>query len=360
MRAWQQSVRRMAAIAKIELIRLVKDRASLSLVLAVPAVQMILFGYTVNLNPRDVRLAVTTTCLDVAPRIDDVVGATGYFHLPVQRMDATALTREVQSGRMSVGLECRGAELPRIVVDGSDPAAVRPAVYALQSAILRMAASEALDPASAQLDVQWLYDAGTHNAWFLAPGLIGVIVMISMLMLGAMSVVREREQGTWEGLLATPASALDALVGKLSPYVAIAAIQAITVTWSAHWLFDLPLRGDLGALFGTSALLAFAHLVLGFAFSSLATTQLQAIQAAVFFYLPSMLLSGFMFPFSGMPLWAQFIGNMLPLTHFVRAARGVLLKGYGIGEITAEIHAITIFSIVAVVTALCAYRRRLD
>jgi ABC-2 type transport system permease protein len=256
-------------------------------------------------------------------------------------------------------VQCSRDELPRIVVDGSDPAAVRPAALALQAALLRTAAVNLLGRAPPKIDIDWLYNNGTQTSWSLAPGLSGVVVMISMLMLGALTVVGEREQGTWEGLLATPATAADALVGKLSPYVVIAVVQAASVVWSAHWLFEVPIRGDLAGLMCLSAVFAIAHLILGFALSSLAVTQLQAIQAAVFFYLPSMLLSGFMFPFSGMPVWAQSIGNVLPLTHFVRAARGVLLKGYGVADIAKEFRAIVAFALVAGAIAIFAYRRRL-
>jgi ABC-2 type transport system permease protein len=179
-------------------------------------------------------------------------------------------------------------------------------------------------------------------------------------MLGALTLVRERERGSWETLLATPVDAVDALVGKLAPYVLIGAVQAAVVIGVARLLFALPVTGPLWALLAAVPVYAGAHLILGFALSALAESQMQAIQGAVFFYLPSMLLSGFMFPFQGMPAWARIIGEALPLTHFVRAARGVLLKGEGAGLVAAEMWPVAAFALVATAAALVAYRRRLD
>ena len=184
--------------------------------------------------------------------------------------------------------------------------------------------------------------------------------MISMLMLGALTLVRERERGSWETLLATPVDAVDALIGKLSPYVIISVLQAASVIAIAHVLFDLPVAGNVWALLLAVPVYAAAHLILGFAFSALAENQMQAVQGAVFFYLPSMVLSGFMFPFQGMPTWAQAIGEWLPLTHFVRATRGVLLKGQGFSLVVSEMLPVMMFALVATVVALAAYRFRLD
>jgi ABC-2 type transport system permease protein len=181
-----------------------------------------------------------------------------------------------------------------------------------------------------------------------------------MLMLGALTLVRERERGSWESLLATPVDALDALIGKLSPYVVIGAAQGAVVVGLAQVLFGLPVSGGIWALFGATPVYAAANLLLGFAFSALAESQMQAMQGAVFFYLPSMLLSGFMFPFQGMPGWARAIGEVLPLTHFVRATRGVLLKGEGGALIGYEMWPVALFALGAAALALAAYRRRLD
>jgi ABC-2 type transport system permease protein len=213
--------------------------------------------------------------------------------------------------------------------------------------------------APSRSEVQWLYNPDARTAWSLAPGLVGVVVMITMLMLGALTLVREREQGSWEGLLATPVTALDALLGKLSPYVIVAVAQAAIVIALANVLFHMPTRGNVTVLLLASAVFGLAHLTLGFALSAVAYSQIQAIQAAVFFYLPSMLLSGFMFPFEGMPAWARSLGNALPLTHFVRSARGVLLKGYGASEVMTEMWPVAVFALASAGVAIASYRRRL-
>jgi ABC-2 type transport system permease protein len=205
-----------------------------------------------------------------------------------------------------------------------------------------------------------LYNPEGKSSWAIAPGLAGVVVMISMLMLGALTLVREREQGSWESLLATPVDALDALVGKLSPYLLLGVAQAAIVILVAHALLEVPVRGAIAALLVSTLLLAAAHLVLGFALSALAESQMQAIQGAVFFYLPSILLSGFMFPFLSMPRWAQLVGEALPLTHFVRAARGVLLRGESATFVWQEMRYLIPFIFMAGAAAVVCYRRRLN
>jgi ABC-2 type transport system permease protein len=245
-------------------------------------------------------------------------------------------------------------------VDATDPGAVRPALAALETAYWQKRATTFSLDDRPSVDVEWLYNPQRRTAWTIVPGLVGVIVMISMLMLGALTLVRERERGSWESLLATPVDALDALVGKLSPYIVIGTVQGVVAVGLAQLLFDLPARGGLWALLAAAPVYATANLILGFAFSALAESQMQAMQGAVFFYLPSMLLSGFMFPFRGMPGWARGIGEVLPLTHFVRAARGVLLKGQDTALVAREMWPVALFGLAAAALALAAYRRRID
>jgi ABC-2 type transport system permease protein len=237
---------------------------------------------------------------------------------------------------------------------------VRPALAALENVYWRHAAQLYAIGSVSAASVEWLYNPEGRTAWTIVPGLAGVIAMISMLMLGALTLVRERERGSWETLLATPVDAVDALIGKLWPYIFIGTVQAAVVICIARLLFNLPVTGNLWALLVAMPLYSAAHLILGFAFSALAESQLQAIQGAVFFYLPSMLLSGFMFPFLGMPAWARGIGETLPLTHFVRATRGVLLKGEGGSLVAREMAPVAMFTLVAAALALAAYRRRID
>jgi ABC-2 type transport system permease protein len=355
----RQRSRRMLAVARVESLRLVRDRTSISLILVVPAVQILLFGYAVNLEPKNITLAISRTLPVSDDWLRNSIHETGFFTVIADGLAPNAAIRSVSEGTALVAMEIGDADA-KLVADMSDPAAVRPAVLALQAAILINATNAALGDAMPRISTQWLYNPDGRSAWAIAPGLTGVVVMISMLMLGALTLVREREQGSWESLLATPVDALDALVGKLAPYLLLGVTQAVIVIYVAHGVLDVPLRGAVAALLLAALLLAAAHLVLGFALSALAETQLQALQGAVFFYLPSMLLSGFMFPFSSMPRWAQGIGEALPLTHFVRTARGVLLRGESSHFVWQEMRSVVVFTVIAGTAAAIFYRRRLQ
>jgi ABC-2 type transport system permease protein len=365
---WRR-IARVLAVARVEILHLIHDRIIISLILLVPAIQIVLFGYAVNLDPRHVPIAIAGDHGRATNQVDHVIGETGYFTILADGLKPGAAEQMVIQGNALVGIELPprersdgGASVgePKIVVDATDPAAVRPALAALENVYWRHAAQlYAIGPVSAA-SVEWLYNPEGRTAWTIVPGLAGVIAMISMLMLGALTLVRERERGSWETLLATPVDAVDALIGKLWPYIIIGTVQAAVVICIARLLFNLPVTGNLWALLVAMPLYSAAHLILGFAFSALAESQLQAIQGAVFFYLPSMLLSGFMFPFLGMPAWARGIGETLPLTHFVRATRGVLLKGEGGSLVAREMAPVAMFTLVAAALALAAYRRRID
>ena len=370
MTALPRRLRRWLAVARLETLHLMRDRPTLSLIFVVPAIQIVLFGYTVNLDPRAVTIVIARE--EAAPHglLVEAIEGTGYFRILADGLAPGEAARWVERRAALVGIELPAAgdlttdsddtARPRVIVDASDPSAVRPAVLALEIALWRRAGTSRGAVFASQVQVDWLYNPEGRTAWAIAPALAGVVVMITMLMLGALTLVRERERGTWEGLLATPVSAADALVGKLSPYVLLGVAQAAVVIGVAHWLFQLPVRGSVTVLLLASCLLAAAHLITGFALSALARTQVQAIQAAVFFYLPSMLLSGFMFPFAGMPRWAQLLGEALPLTHFVRAARGVLLRADAAGAVAAEMWPVAVYAVLVTGLALLAYRRRLD
>jgi ABC-2 type transport system permease protein len=383
-RAVRQRLARIAAVARVETLRLVQDRVAFSLIVLVPAVQIVLFGYAVDLDPQNIRIAIAGSDALSVERAAHIVGDTGYFRIVGLGLPPGAAERMVLEGKALVGLElppqpsvklsdlegddtggdnesqASGSTTPRVIVDATDPAAVRPALGALESAYWRFRASVfslGFDPAA---KVEWLFNPDARTAWTIVPGLVGVIVMISMLMLGALTLVRERERGSWEALLATPIDAVDALVGKLTPYVLIGVLQGAIIVGLAKLLFGLPPAPGIAALLVGLPFYAGAHLILGFALSALAESQMQAVQGAVFFYLPSMLLSGFMFPFEGMPSWARSLGEILPLTHFVRASRGVLLKGEGIALVTHEMWPVVLFASCVTVLALFAYRRRLE
>jgi ABC-2 type transport system permease protein len=367
---WRWRCQRVAAIMRIEALRILRDRPTMALIVMVPAVQILLFGATVNLNPKGLTLAVAHETVAEVSAVQRAADATGYFKPGFDRLPVGNARESVLAGNAQVALEWSAGESPQIFVDASDPAAVRPAALALSGELQRVTASSlaiavGISDAEALMrrttpQIEWLHNPAASTTWSITPGLVGVVVMITMLLLGALTLVREREQGNWESLLATAVDGVDALVGKLTPYVLLGVLQAGIVVACAHWFFGVPVAGSLFALFAAAALLAIAHLLLGFALSAVAATQLQAIQSAVFFYLPSMLLSGFMFPFEGMPRWAQRIGECIPLTHFVRVARGVMLRGADATWVVIEMWPVALFAALAAALALLAYRRHLS
>ncbi len=352
------SLRRIRAVARTEIIRLLLDRSSIGLILLVPALQLILFGYAVNLTPKNITLAVSQSCGGQRESILAAAAATQAFK--VVQADTDLPPHDYVTDKQAlVAIGCHRG-LVSVAADGSAPSAIQPAVGALQVAMLSRLLYEVIPGSPANTKVQWLYNPDGRTSWWLAPGLVGVVIMISMLMLGALTLVRDREQGSWEGLLATPVSAFDALIGKLAPYVVLAMGQAALIIALARWLFAVPALGSIAALVLAAGLFAIAHLTLGFALSAVARSQIQAVQAAVFFYLPSMLLSGFMFPFEGMPRWAQLLGESLPLTHFLRVTRNLLLKGESAVALAAEMWPLALFALAASIFAVAAYRRKLS
>lgn len=376
----KQVLRRMWAIARVETLRLLRDRTSFSLIVVVPALQLILFGYAVNLDPKQVSVAVAGGAPSTQIRAVELTQSAGYFGEVVDDLPSGSAKDMLENGQVLVAVELPNDDAlfdelddteatddqltVRIYADGSEVSAVAPALAALEKVFWQKRATHNVTTENSvsgaeQGQTIWLYNPDKLTAWTILPALMGVIVMISMLMLGALTLVKEREHGSWEAFAAMPVTALDALVGKLSPYLIIAAVQVFLVLFASVALFELPTVGSL-ILFGFGALLlSAAHLVFGFALSAIVSTQLQALQAAVAFYLPSMLLSGFMFPFSGMPVWAQNIGNIMPLTHFVRFARDVLLKGAGASAAMVHLWAIIVFLVVAAICGLPLFRRRL-
>lgn len=357
MSGWRWRLRRIAAVMRLETQLLRRDRPTLSLILLVPAIQILLFGAAVNLNPTHLTLAVTSATDAQWQMVSDAARASGYFTTIVRQGNAAAAVRE---GKSHIAVEWPAEGPPRLSADGTDPAATRPAALALAVALQRaqvLSLAPLLDTTAPTID--WLYNPEAHAAWSITPALAGVVVMISTLLLGALTLVREREQGHWESLLATAVDGTDVLLGKLSPYVVAGVMQALIVAGVSWMIFDVPFKGSLLLFLAATTLFAAAHLLFGFALSALAVNQLQAIQSAVFFYLPAMLLSGFMFPFAGMPRWAQWIGECIPLTHFVRVTRGIQLKGSGFGTLWPDLWPIGLFALAAAAIALTVYRRHL-
>jgi ABC-2 type transport system permease protein len=215
-------------------------------------------------------------------------------------------------------------------------------------------------PAPVDIRPQRRYNPEALSRYNIVPGLIGVILTMTMVMMTGLAMTRERERGTMENLLATPVRPLEVMVGKIAPYIAIGYVQVAVILIAARVFFNVPLVGCLALLSGALVMFIAANLAVGFTFSTLARNQLQAMQLTFFFFLPSMLLSGFMFPFRGMPGWAQAIGELLPLTHFLRIVRGIMLKGNGFMEVVPELWPIGLFMFGAGIVALMRYRQTLD
>jgi len=359
------SCRRTLAIARVEVLRLVHDRPSLSLIFAVPAIQVVLFGGAIQLNPTHVPIAIAGDASELGLR--SAIEQMGRFRIVADALPPGGAAAMLRSGKAVIAIEVPPqddlnavGQPVRVLIDGADPQEAGPAVAPLETNYLKAKLEAIGGPRGALPELSWLYNPSRDTAWTLMPALAGVVVMISALLLGTLALVREREQGRWESLLASPASALDLVIGKLMPYLVVAPVQAAIVLLVAHFLFGVPLLGAVVALIMAVPLFALAHLLLGFAISASAQTQVQAIQASVFFYLPSMLLSGFMFPFAAMPAWARAIGRALPLTHFVQAARDVLLKGAGPDVVVMEMLPVAAFAVVAGVLAVLVCGSRLE
>jgi ABC-2 type transport system permease protein len=359
------SLRRMTAVLMVEGKELLFDRSALFLILALPIIQLLLYGYAISLYPKHVTLAVACAPGPIADRAENMIGSDPAIHLigPVGAPGTARLA--VKQGKAVVGMELAWSSedqklTAEIIADASDPSTARPAVAALENGFQQAALTTYAGDSAPDLKVQWMFSPAERPSWAVAPGLVGIIVMISMLFLGAMSLVRERERGTWETLLATPVTPAEALIGKLTPYLATGLFQTIMLLGLIHWLFAVPLPLGTLALVAATPLFASAYLLLGFTFSALAQTQMQAVQAAVGIYLPSLLLSGFLFPFEGMPDWAKAVGECLPITHYIRASREILLRQDGAVALLPQLPPIALFAAASLVLALVAYRRRLD
>ena len=369
---------RVAAVLRKEFLQLRRDRLTFAMLIGVPLLQLLLFGYAINADPR--RLPTAVVAAEASPMVRAVVRAaehTGYFQvvqLPTEGEAEALLARgEVQFVLVFPSDFTRRllrGERPALAVyaDASDPAAAGPALNALlalpQRALVRelTGALAPLRPGSEpfELRVHRRYNPEGLSAYNVVPGLMGVILTMTLVMMTAMAMTRERERGTLENLLATPVRPLEMMVGKILPYVLVGYVQVLLVFAAARGLFEVPMAGSFMLLSLAVLMFILATLAVGFTFSTLAKSQMQSMQLTMFYFLPNILLSGFMFPFRGMPRWAQWIGELLPLTHFNRMVRGVMLKGAGWEALAPEAAAIGAFMLAAGAVALLRYRQTID
>jgi ABC-2 type transport system permease protein len=372
------SLARVLAIFIKEVQQMLRDRPTFAMAVGVPILQLLLFGYAINTDPKGLPTAVVTQ--DRGPMARSLVAAmeqSGYFRIharPASEREGDAM---VEDGEVQFLLVIppdfsrrvvRG-EQPAVLVsvDATDPSASSNALAALAqlgAQALRRDLVGALAADAARMPFEWRihrrYNPEGLSRYNIVPGLIGTILTMTMVMLTGLAMTRERERGTMENLLATPVRPLEVMIGKILPYIVLGYVQLGVILLAAALLFHIPMAGSFALLLAMIGVFMLANLAVGFTFSTLAKNQLQALQATFFFFLPSMLLSGFMFPFRGMPRWAQVIGEALPLTHFLRIVRGIMLKGNSFGQLMPELWPMLAFLVVAGTIALLRYRQTLD
>jgi len=368
---------RILVVAHKELLQLRRDRLTIGMMVMLPLMQLVLFGYAIDTDVRHLPTVVYDTdrsasSRDLARRLE----VTGYYDIVDQARDYGDVQAAFRSGRAGVALVIPArysADLARgraahvqLLIDGSDPQTVASASNTAVSVIGQLAAQRAAArlPVGARaptIDVATsiLYNPDLRTAVYIVPGLVGVILTLTMVMFTSMAIVRERERGTLEQLIVSPVQSVELVIGKIAPYILIGYVQMTLILVVGTQLFEVPLSGSLPLLYLLASLFIAGNLALGLLFSTLARTQQQAMQMSFFFLLPNILLSGFMFPFAGMPRFAQALSTGLPLTHFLRIIRGIVLKGSGFAELAPEVLALAIILGALVLVTSLRFRKKL-
>lgn len=356
-----------------------RDRMTLAMMVGIPIIQLILFGYAINSDPK--HLPTLVLGADNSPFSRTLVAAmqnSAYFDLIPDIKTRAQADAMLEKGELQFVLTIPDGFYRRLIrgeqpvllleADATDPAATSTAVAAFREIVERAFAPDLngalsylapADPAVA-LRFHARYNPEAITQYNIVPGLMGVILTLTMVIITGLAITRERERGTMENLLSLPVRPLEVMVGKIVPYILVGYVQVILIMVAARFLFQVPFHGNLALVFVIAGLFIAANLSVGVTFSTIAKNQLQAMQLSIFFFLPSILLSGFMFPFRGMPVWAQTLGQVLPLTHFLRIVRGILLKGNGIAQIWPEIWPIGLFLFVVLLIGVLRYRQTLD
>ncbi len=367
------------AIVVKEFIQMRRDRVTFGMMIGVPLIQLVLFGFAINADPKHLPTAVLMADYGAQGRtLLQAIRNSRYFEF----------VREVKTEQEAEEVLARGeaqfvinippnfsrdvlrGERPAILVeaDATDPAATSNAIgslrvlvtTALQHDLRGALAHLARGDEPIELRVHARYNPEAITQYNIVPGLMGVVLTMTMVMITGLAITRERERGTMENLLSMPTRPFEVMIGKVLPYILVGYIQVILILLAAHFLFGVPVYGNIPMLFVSALVFIVANLAMGITFSTLAQNQLQAMQLSFFFFLPSLLLSGFMFPFRGMPQWAQSIGELLPLTHFLRIVRGIMLKGNGVEEVVLQLWQIALFAVVVLVIGVKRYRQTLD
>lgn len=370
---------RLGAVLAKEFVQMRRDRITFAMMLVVPIVQLLLFGYAINNDPKGLPAAVLALGQDRYTR--SVVAAlevSGYYRFAKRPESAAEAESLMARGAISFlvtipsdfGMRVERGDEPRILVeaDATDPAASSNAVGALQTiasrALTRALGTDKLKREQSESALSFVvhrrYNPEGITQYNIVPGLLGVILQMTMVMMTAMALTREIERGTMENLLAMPATPGEIMLGKVLPYLAVGSVQVAVVLSAAKLLFGVPFLGSLGLLLTCVTIFVLALVLLGYTISTMARTQLQAMQLTFFFFLPSLLLSGFMFPYAGMPLWAQWLGEIFPLTHFLRVVRAIMLKGADLGDIGLEVFYLSVFVPLYAGIALLRFRSTLD
>lgn len=373
------SIHRLFGMIIKEFTQIQRDRLTFGTILFIPIMELMLFGFSINSNPKHLPTAVVSS--DHSP-------LTRTFITAIQNTDYFKIIDPNMSQKHADSLLARGdilfivtippyftrnlirGETPSILVtaDATDPIASVNAVAALEglsNQVFNLDLSRGLNDLKAtaqpyKLIIHPKYNPESITQYNTVPGLMGTILTMTMIMITGMSITRELEQGTMEGLLAMPIKPFEVILGKIIPNVFVGYMQQIVIILTSSLVFKVPIMGSLGLLMLTTLPFIAANLSVGLTFSTIAKNQLQAMQMSFFFFLPSLLLSGFLFPFKGMPSWAQFLGELFPLTHYIRIVRGIMLKGNGLEEIWPQTWPILIFMVVVIIIALIRYRRTLD
>ncbi|MCA9528857.1 MAG: ABC transporter permease [Myxococcales bacterium] len=367
---------RLLAIAIKEMRQVRRDRMTLAMMIAIPLMQLLLFGYAINTDVRHIPTVVLDHDRSAASR--DLVArmrATGFYDIVGAVRDYAEVTRAIRGGDAHVGLVipprfsadiARGVgSTAQIIVDGSDPLIVSNAlstavaIAEVRSTELRVARLGRAGRDAVRVDPDILYNPELRSAVFIVPGLIGVLLTMTMVMFTSMAIARERERGTLEALIVSPIRSVELMVGKIVPYIVIGYVQMTVILVVGALVFDVPIRGSITLLYLLSFIFIAANLALGLVFSTFSKTQQQAMQLTFFFLLPNILLSGFMFPFDGMPRLAQWLGLALPLTHFLRIVRGITLAGASTGELIGQLVWLTSILGAFILLASLRFRKKL-